>query len=105
MDKASAQRADALKMLSMKMSTYQIKKAQKEQDSVVLLKVRFFRIIFKSARVAQWIRRRSPKPKIGGSSPPSGTTCFAIKLNMVALPCKVLTVLTPPYTLMWLRNV
>ena len=25
------------------------------------------------ARVAQWIRRRSPKPKIGGSSPPMGT--------------------------------
>ena len=33
-------------------------------------------IINKSARVAQWIRRRSPKPKIGGSSPPSGTTYF-----------------------------
>ena len=26
-----------------------------------------------TARVAQWIRRRSPKPKIGGSSPPMGT--------------------------------
>ena len=28
------------------------------------------------ARVAQWIRRRSPKPKIGGSSPPVGTNIF-----------------------------
>ena len=28
------------------------------------------------ARVAQWIRRRSPKPKIGGSSPPVGTNVF-----------------------------
>ena len=26
--------------------------------------------------MAQWIRRQSPKPKIGGSSPPSGTTNF-----------------------------
>ena len=25
-----------------------------------------------AARVAQWIRRRSPKPKIRGSSPPEG---------------------------------
>ena len=25
-----------------------------------------------AALVAQWIRRRSPKPKIGGSSPPEG---------------------------------
>ena len=30
----------------------------------------------RSARVAQWIRRRSPKPKIGGSSPPVGTCTF-----------------------------
>ena len=30
----------------------------------------------RSARVAQWIRRRSPKPKIGGSSPPVGTNVF-----------------------------
>ena len=30
----------------------------------------------RSARVAQWIRRRSPKPKIGGSSPPVGTHVF-----------------------------
>ena len=29
-----------------------------------------------SARVAQWIRRRSPKPKIGGSSPPVGKNTF-----------------------------
>ena len=26
--------------------------------------------------MAQWIRRRSPKPKIGGSSPPVGKTIF-----------------------------
>ena len=31
---------------------------------------------FTGARVAQWIRRRSPKPKIGGSSPPVGTEVF-----------------------------
>ena len=36
----------------------------------------FLLTCIKSARVAQWIRRRSPKPKIGGSSPPSGTTNF-----------------------------
>ena len=29
-----------------------------------------------AARVAQWIRRRSPKPKIGGSSPPVGNIVF-----------------------------
>ena len=28
------------------------------------------------ALVAQWIRRRSPKPKIGGSSPPEGNHIF-----------------------------
>ena len=32
--------------------------------------------MFISARVAQWIRRRSPKPKIGGSSPPVGNLPF-----------------------------
>ena len=34
-----------------------------------------------TARVAQWIRRRSPKPKIGGSSPPVGRNTFCI-LNL-----------------------
>ena len=33
---------------------------------------------FTGARVAQWIRRRSPKPKIGGSSPPVGTNTFTL---------------------------
>ena len=37
----------------------------------------------KRARVAQWIRRRSPKPKIGGSSPPVGTNVFCWLIN----PC------------------
>ena len=37
----------------------------------------------RSARVAQWIRRRSPKPKIGGSSPPVGTNVFCWLIN----PC------------------
>ena len=35
---------------------------------------------FTGARVAQWIRRRSPKPKIGGSSPPVGTNTFTLQL-------------------------
>ena len=34
------------------------------------------------ARVAQWIRRRSPKPKIGGSSPPVGNNVFASKFPL-----------------------
>ena len=34
---------------------------------------------FTGARVAQWIRRRSPKPKIGGSSPPVGTNTFTLQ--------------------------
>ena len=33
-------------------------------------------LLLNSARVAQWMRRRSPKPKIGGSSPPVGTPAF-----------------------------
>ena len=37
---------------------------------------------FTGARVAQWIRRRSPKPKIGGSSP-VGTNVFCWLIN----PC------------------
>ena len=37
----------------------------------------YFKIaLFNTARVAQWIRRRSPKPKIGGSSPPVGMQDF-----------------------------
>jgi hypothetical protein len=42
------------------------------------------------ARVAQWIRRRSPKPKIGGSSPPVGTTFFLKHTLQLANPYEVL---------------
>ena len=35
-----------------------------------------------AARVAQWIRRRSPKPKIGGSSPPVGNIVFGQNLSV-----------------------
>ena len=39
------------------------------------------------ARVAQWIRRRSPKPKIGGSSPPVGTRGVLLLLKLVPCGC------------------
>ena len=35
-----------------------------------------------TARVAQWIRRRSPKPKIGGSSPPVGNQSFGRQFSL-----------------------
>ena len=38
---------------------------------------------FTGARVAQWIRRRSPKPKIGGSSPPVDKTVLGFSLTNI----------------------
>ena len=44
----------------------------------ITLKIERYGIFCTFALVAQWIRRRSPKPKIGGSSPPEGNQ-FCLK--------------------------
>ena len=50
---------------------------------------RYLRSTALTARVAQWIRRRSPKPKIGGSSPPVGKIVFGQYFSVASVAAQL----------------